>query len=204
MKKIEKINEIIHRTLHTDGNSSPRIADNAFAEYEYYLFEDAIEFYKLNKIYFDEETLLNIKQLFMKELDKKNASEFVKDEVSSRIYRYIVHYHIKGEPTKAEFRDVMNLYYKCYEMVKQSTPIKKRIRKTEKAELKYYEIFKDRIDKILKDSQLIISGGDYYHLIFQVSLMCQIEHGDFYWVEELEHCCCDYLEAIDDGKRFID
>lgn len=204
MKKIEKINEIINRPLHTDGNSSPRIADNAFAEYEYYLFEDAIEFYKLNKIYFDEETLQKIKQLFMKELEEKNASDFVKNEVDFLIDIYIRTYHIKGEPTKAEFDDVMNLYYKCYEIVKQLTPIKQRIRKTEKAELKYYEIFKDRIDKILKDSQLIISGGDYYHLIFQVSLMCQIEHGDFYWVEELEHCCCDYVEAINDGKRFTD
>ena len=203
MTKKEKINEIINRTLHTDGNSSPRIADNAFAEYEYYLFEDAIEFYKLNKIYFDDETLQNIKQLFMKELEEKNASEFVKKEVYILIDIYISTYRIKGEPTKAEFRDVGNLFYKCYEMVKQSTPIKKRIRKTEKAELKYYEIFKDRIDKILKDSELIISGGDYYHLIFQVSLLCQIEHGDFYWVEELEHCCCDYIQSIEDGKRFI-
>ena len=203
MKKIEKINEIINRSLHTDGNSSPRIADNAFAEYEYYLFEDAIEFYKLNKIYFDEETLQKIKQLFMKELEEKNASDFVKNEVDFLINIYIRTYRIKGEPTKAEFDDVMNLYYKCYEIVKQLTPIKKRIRKTEKAELKYYEIFKDRIDKILKDSQLIISGGDYYHLIFQVSLLCYIEHGDFYWVDELEHCCCDYVQCIEDGKRFI-
>ena len=203
MTKKEKINEIINRTLHTDGNSSPRIADNAFAEYEYHLFEDAIEFHKLNKIYFDEETLQHIKQLFMKELEEKNASDFVMNEVDFLINIYIRTYRIKGEPTKAEFDDVMNLYYKCYEIVKQSTPIKKRIRKTEKAELKYYEIFKDRIDEILKNSDLIISGGDYYHLIFQVSLLCQIEHGDLHWVEELEHCCCDYVEEINDGKRFI-
>lgn len=202
MKKIEKINEIINRTLNTDAWNGQ--ADNAFAEYEYKLFEDAIEFYKLNNIYFDKQILLDIKELFMKELDKKNASEFVKDVVSSKINRYIIHYHIKGEPNMAMFFNLGHLFHSCYAMVRHSTPYKKRIRKTEKAELKYYEIFKDRLDKILKDSDLIISMGDCYHLIFQVSLMCQIEHGDGGWVEELEHCCCDYVEAIDDGKRFID
>ena len=49
------------------------------------LFNSPITFLANNHVYFDNEALLNIKKLVMDNLDKKNASQEVKDEVADRI-----------------------------------------------------------------------------------------------------------------------
>lgn len=215
MKK-EKINSkeldsIINRSLSTDFNSLlqyPFDMDDddfyekasmyALAEYEYYLFVDAINFHMLNNIYFDYPALLEIKRLFMEDLENKGASKEAKDEVEEGIDRYIANYKIEGEPMKglpADLNNVNDLYYYCYVLVRAAAPRKS---KTKKNVLDYYEDFVDSWNKnydsglVDKKTMLVCEP---YHLIFQASLKCYVEGGNWDIIEDLEHICCDYLEA---------
>lgn len=216
MKK-EKINSkvldsIINRTLSTDLNSLlqypvdiddedffEKTSKYAFAEYEHYLFADAIDFHKLNNIYFDYPALLKIKQFFMDDLDKKGASRAVKKEVEEGIDAYIANYKIEGEPRKelpADLNDVNDLYYYCYILVRAAAPRKSRTKKTEDD---YYEEFVNKWNKIY-DSNLVdkesMKDCELYHLIFQVSLKCYAEGGNWDIIEDLEHTCCDSVSKI--------
>ena len=188
----EKIIEIIRRSLHNDFTSSSRVSDDALAEYVYHLFEDAIEFHKLNNVYFDEETLSDIKKLFMKELDKIVDSQEVEDEVSSHIDAYIQSYVIEGEPKKAMFEEIDDLYYSCIDLIKEAS---KNVKENtcKKTIDDYINKFDNRIDK-LYDLELIyhadFPGADMglvfvYDIMFQTILKCYFDGGDFKMIQEL-------------------
>ena len=188
----EKIIEIIRRSLHNDFNSSSRVSDDALAKYVYHLFEDAIEFHKLNNVYFDEETLQNIKELFMDEVVDTGANEAIADEVSNHIDAYIQSYVIEGEPKKAMFDKIDDLYYSCIDLIKEASKILKE-NASKRTIDDYINKFDNRIDK-LYDLQLIyhtdFPGADMglvfvRHLMFQTILKCYVDGGDFNMIQEL-------------------
>ncbi len=130
----EKINEIIHRSLKSDitdilqcpyntedDDFEQTVSGQAISEYVYHMFADAIEFHKLNNVYFDEETLQNIKELFIDEVVDTGANEAVVDEVSSHIDAYIQSYKIEGEPKKVMFEELEDIYCSCIDLVKEAS-----------------------------------------------------------------------------------
>lgn len=202
MNKIEKINEIIHRSLKADINNilqcpfdtedddfEQTISGNALAEYIYYLFEDAIEFHKLNNVYFDEETLQNIKELFMDEVVDTGANEAVADEVTNHIDEYIQSYRIEGEPKKVMFEETEDIYYSCIGLVKEASKNVKE--NTCKKTIDDYIITfgskcNNSLDFNLFDTLWDDRGLVFVrHLMFLTMLKCYVDGGDSKMIDEL-------------------
>lgn len=199
----DKINEIIHRLLKADIKSllqypfdtedddfEEKASGYALAEYVYYLFEDAIEFHKLNNVYFDQQTILDIKNLFMEELDEIGANEAVEDEVSSHIYAYMGHYMIEGEPKKVMFKDLEDIYCSCIDLVKEASKSVKENTCKKTIDDDYIISFGTKLNHLLDlgliDCLLDNRGLVFVrHVMFQTILKCFVDGGDFNMIQEL-------------------
>lgn len=203
MKKIEKINEIINRTLKADINNilqrpfdtedddfEQTVSGNALAEYAYHMFEDAIEFHKLNNIYFDEEALHDIKELFIDEVVDTGANEAVVNEVSSNIDAYLHSYKIEGEPKKVMFQEAEDIYYFCIDLIKEASENVKENTCKKTIDDDYLINFETKCNNLLDFNlfdTLWENRGLVFvrHLMFQIILKCFVDGGDFNMIQEL-------------------
>lgn len=212
----EKINEIINRSLKADIKSllqypfdtedddfEEKASGYALAEYVYHLFEDAIEFHKLNNIYFDWLMLLDIKKAFLEELDNIDANEAVVDEVSNHIDAYIQSYVIEGEPKKVMFKELEDIYCSCIDLVKEASKNVKENKCKKSIDDDYIITFGTKLNNLLDfdlfDTLWTNRGLVFVrHLMFQIILKCYVDGGDFNMIQELhtkleeyfkEHCC---------------
>ena len=170
-------------------------------EYNYFLFFDAIEFLRLNHVYFDTKTLLEIKNNF---LDERPISQEIKDEVSIHIDAYIGHYKIEGEPKKMEYNtiedlslDMDALYEKCIGLIwENSKDDKSATYKTTDEYLEmldkleddisdYLEMFNNSYDDI-SDLDIDIHHEDIRHLMFITMLKCKVDGGGFDMIDQLD------------------
>lgn len=203
MKKIEKINEIINRSLKADINNilqrpfdtedddfEQTVSGNALAEYAYHMFEDAIEFHKLNNVYFDEETLHDIKELFIDEVVDTGANESVVDEVSSHIDAYIQSYKIEGEPKKVMIQEAEDIYYFCIDLIKEASENVKENTCKKSIDDDYLITFGTKLNNLLDfdlfDTLWTNRGLAFVrHLMFQIILKCFVDGGDSKMIDEL-------------------
>ena len=170
-------------------------------EYNYFLFFDAIEFLRLNHVYFDTKTLLEIKNNF---LDERPISQEIKDEVAIHIDAYIGHYKIEGEPKKMEYNtiedlslDMDALYEKCIGLIwENSKDDKSATYKTTDEYLEmldkleddisdYLEMFNNSYDDI-SDLDIDIHHEDIRHLMFITMLKCKVDGGGFDMIDQLD------------------
>ena len=212
MTKKEKINEIIHRSLKSDINNiiqcpyntedddfEQTVSGQALSEYAYHMFEDAIEFHKLNNVYFDNETLQNIKELFMDEVVDTGANEAVADEVSDHIDAYIQSYVIEGEPKKVMFQKAEDLYYFCIDLVKEASKNVKENTCKKTIDDDYLITFGTKCNNLL-DFNLFDTLWDnrglvfVRHLMFQIILKCFVDGGDFNMIQELHTKLEEYFK----------
>ena len=199
----EKINEIINRSLKADIKSllqrpfdtedddfEETVSGNSLAEYAYHMFEDAIEFHKLNNVYFDEEALQDLKKLFIDEVVDTGANEAVVNEVSSHIDAYIQSYKIEGEPKKVMFQEAEDIYYFCIDLIKEASENVKENTCKKTIDDDYLINFETKLNNLI-DFNLIdglwTDRGFVFvrHLMFQIILKCFVDGGDSKMIDEL-------------------
>lgn len=199
----EKINEIINRSLKADIKSllqypfdtedddfEEKASGYALAEYVYHLFEDAIEFHKLNNVYFDWLMLLDIKKAFLEELVDTYANEAVVDEVSDHIDAYIQSYKIEGEPKKVMFKELEDIYCSCIDLVKEASKNVKENTCKKSIDDDYIITFGTKLNNLLDfylfDTLWTNRGLVFVrHSMFQIILKCYVDGGDSKMIDEL-------------------
>lgn len=197
----EEVKEMLNRRFNTDEETLlqyPVDTENddwfdeglkyVIEEYNYFLFFDAIEFLRLNHVYFDTKTLLEIKKEF---LEHRPISQEIKDEVSIHIDAYIGHYKIDGEPKKMEYNtiedlslDMDDLYEKCIGLIWENSKDDEKST-TEKDIDDYIEMFNNFYDDI-SDLDIDIYHEDIRHLMFLTMLQCKVDGGGFDIIDELD------------------
>ena len=157
-------------------------------EYNFFLFFDAIEFLRLNHVYYDFKTLMEIKKEF---LEHRPISQEIKDEVSIHIDAYLSSYKIEGEPKKMEYNtiedislDMDDLYEKCIGLIWENSKDDEKST-TEKDIDDYIEMFNNFYDDI-SDLDIDIHHEDIRHLMFLTMLKCKVDGGGFDIIDELD------------------
>lgn len=165
-------------------------------EYNFFLFFDAIEFLRLNHVYYDNKTLLEIKKEF---LVHRPISQEIKDEVSIHIDAYIQTYKIDGEPKKMEYNtiedislDMDGLYEKCIGLIWENSKDDEKST-TEKDIDDYIEMFNNFYDDI-SDLDIDIHHEDICHLKFLTMLKCKVDGGSFDIIDELDRMLLEEAE----------
>ena len=165
-------------------------------EYNFFLFFDAIEFLRLNHVYYDYKTLLEIKKEF---LAHRPISQEIKNEVSNHIDAYIQTYKIDGEPKKMEYNtiedislDMDGLYEKCIGLIWENS--KDDEDNTTKKDIDdYIEMFNNSYDDI-SDLDIDIHHEDIRHLMFLTMLKCKVDGGSFDIIDELDRMLLEEAE----------
>lgn len=157
-------------------------------EYNFFLFFDAIEFLRLNHVYYDDKTLLDIKNNF---LENRPISQEIKDEVATHIDAYIQTYKIDGEPKKMEYNtiedislDMDGLYEKCMYLIWANSKDDEDST-TKKTTDDYIEMFNNSYDDI-SDLDIDIHHEDICHLKFLTMLKCKVDGGSFDIINQLD------------------
>ena len=157
-------------------------------EYNFFLFFDAIEFLRLNHVYYDYKTLLDIKNNF---LEHRPISQEIKDEVSIHIDAYIHSYKIDGEPKKMEYNtiedislDMDGLYETCIGLIWENSKDDEKST-TEKDIDDYIEMFNKFYDDI-SDLGIDIYHEDSCHLMFLTMLKCKVDGGSLDMIDQLD------------------
>lgn len=157
-------------------------------EYNFFLFFDAIEFLRLNHVYYDFKTLLEIKKEF---LEHRPISQEIKDEVSNHIDAYLQSYKIEGEPKKMEYNtiedlslDMDDLYEKCIGLIWENSKDDDDST-TKKTTDDYIEMFNNSYDDI-SDLDIDIYHEDIRHLMFLTMLKCKVDGGSFDMIDQLD------------------
>lgn len=165
-------------------------------EYNFFLFFDAIEFLRLNHVYFDFETLMEIKKEF---LENRPISQEIKDEVSIHIDAYLSSYKIDGEPKKMEYNtiedislDMDDLYEKCIGLIWENSKDDEKST-TEKDIDDYIEMFNNFYDDI-SDLDIDIYHEDIRHLMFLTMLKCKVDGGSFDMIDQLDRMLVEEAE----------
>lgn len=159
-------------------------------EYNFFLFFDAIEFLRLNHVYYDYKTLLEIKKEF---LNHRPINQEIKDEVSIHIDSYIQTYKIDGEPKKMEYNtiedislDMDDLYEKCIGLIWENSKDDEDST-TKKTTDDYIEMFNNSYDDISDlDLDNDIHHEDIRHLMFLTMLKCKVDGGSFDMIDQLD------------------
>ena len=161
------------KTMTTNSNDSKKFNSNIFlANYGKYLFLYPLNFLWNNKVYLDNETLLDIKELVMDELDKKYASQEVKDKVESDIDKFIVYFkkEAKGETKKVMIQELDDIFYFCIGLIRDASMngkkahLKKTIDEHYKTFLGNLYIYRNRMHNI--------DEADALYLMFNEILFC--------------------------------
>lgn len=162
------------------------------------LFNSPITFLANNHVYFDNEALLNIKKLVMVNLDKKNASQEVKDEVADRIDLNISMYNAFYNVDVKDGKEIMiqeldDIFNSCIDLAKEAS---KNVKENtcKKTIDDYYKSFLDNIDKV-REFGSGIEESDIVFLMFVAIRICKFNGGDFYMIDALYDKLGEYLEA---------
>ena len=197
----EEVKEMLSRRFNTDEetllNYSVDTEDDdwfdeglkfVIEEYNFFLFFDAIEFLRLNHVYYDNKTLLEIKKEF---LEHRPISQEIKDEVSNHIDAYIQTYKIDGEPKKMEYNtiedislDMDDLYEKCIGLIWENSKDDEKST-TEKDIDDYIEMF-NKLEDDISDLDIDIYHEDIRHLMFLTMLKCKVDGGSFDMIDQLD------------------
>ena len=175
--------------------SKHRYSSFSLAYYERQMINSAIRFLAHNNVYIDDETFANIKKLVMDDLDKRNASQKDKDEVSASFDRDIDYYKykVKGNTRKVMVQELDDLFYFCISIVRDiSMDGKKSTCKNTIDD--YYKSFLDDIDRYKKFLHNL-EKVDVIYLMFEVICGCKIDGGDFHMIDALYDKLGEYLEA---------
>ena len=205
----EEVKEMLSRRFNTDEETLLQypvdIEDDdwfdeglkfVIEEYNFFLFFDAIEFLRLNHVYYDCKTLLEIKKEF---LAHRPISQEIKNEVSNHIDAYIQTYKIDGEPKKMEYNtiedislDMDDLYEKCIGLIWENSKDDEKST-TEKDIDDYIEMFNNFYDDI-SDLDIDIYHEDICHLKFLTMLKCKVDGGSFDIIDELDRMLLEEAE----------
>ena len=170
-----------------DDDFYEKASKYAIAEYEYYLFADAIEFHRFNNVYFDNETLLNYKEIFMTYLKHRSSNDkAVLDEVSEHIDAYIANYKIEGETKKIYIIGFSGLYDSCINLILEAS---KNVKEVDKSINGYRIIFDSKANEMTYEMEDLDEGLDYLdfrHMMFQTILKCYVDGGSFYMIKALD------------------
>ena len=179
--------------------------------FEYHLFFDALHFLALNNIFFDRNTILDIKRAVMKDIDKKNiGNEIVylqlneevqmklKDAVSylidKRIEEYVNYVDIKvNNPKKMVIQEIDDLYYICISLIRDASMNGKKNTSPDGVDYFCY-VFQDKVEDI-ENLGCYLRNGGIIQVMFQVIMMCKMEGGDFHMIDALYNKLGEYLEA---------
>ena len=175
--------------------SKHRYSSFSLAYYEKQMINSAIRFLAHNNVYIDDETFANIKKLVMDDLDKRNASQKDKDEVSASFDRDIDYYkyEVKGNTRKVMIQELDDLFYFCISIVRDISMDGKK--STSKKSIDdYYKSFLDDIDRYKKWLHNF-EEVDVMYLMFEVICGCKIDGGDFHMIDALQNKLGEYLEA---------
>ena len=179
-----------------NSNVSKKFNSNIFlANYGKALFLDPLNFLWNNKFYLDNETLLDIKELVMDELDKKDASQEAKDKVASDIDKFIVYFkkETKGETKKVMIQELDDIFYLCLSLIwYTSMNVKKNTSK--KSIDEHYKTFLGNLG-IYRNLMHNIEEADALYLMFNEILFCSRIGGDFHIIDTLYNKLGEYLEA---------
>ena len=180
----------------TNSNDSKKFNSNIFlVNYGKDLFLDPLNFLWNNKVYLDNETLLDIKELVMDELDKKNASQEAKDKVVANIDKFIVYFkkETKGETKKVMIQELDDIFYLCLSLIwYTSMNVKKNT--SYKSVDDYYKTFLGNL-YIYRNRMHNIDEVDALYLMFNEILFCSRIGGDFHMIDALYNKLGEYLEA---------
>ena len=180
--------------------------------FEYHLFFDALHFLALNNVFFDRNTILDIKRAVMKDIDKKNVGNEIvnmqlknevvpmklKDEVSNlidkRIEEYVNYVEIKvNNPKKMVIQEIDDLYYTCISLIRDASMNGKKNTSPDGVDYFCY-VFQDKVED-LKNLGCYPENGGIIQVMFQVIMMCKMCGGDFHMIDSLENKLGEYLEA---------
>ena len=144
-------------------------------------------------VYFDNETFANIKKLFMNDLDKKGASQAVRDSVESIIDEYIEYYssfdEAKGKTNKVMFQEIDDLYYSCISLIRDAST-DELLDRSDKSIDDYYNSFLEKINN-RKELWPNLDEGDILYSMFEKIELCR----DFHMIDALYNKLGEYLEA---------
>ena len=179
--------------------------------FEYHLFFDALHFLALNNVFFDRNTILDIKRAVMKDIDKKNVGNEIvniqlnevvpmklKDAVLHRIDKdiegYMEYVDIKvNNPKKMVIQEIDDLYYICISLIRDASMNGKK--NTSPVGVDYfYDVFQDIVED-LKNLGCYPENGGIIQAMFQVIMMCKMCGGDFHMIDTLYNKLGEYLEA---------
>lgn len=179
--------------------------------FEYHLFFDALHFLALNNVFFDRNTILDIKKAVMNDIDKKNVGNEIvnmqlrngvvpmklKDVVSKRIDKDIEEYveyvesNVKN-PKNMMIQEIDDLYYSCISLIQDASMDGKK--STSPVSVDYfYDVFQDKVED-LKNLGCHLRNGGILQVMFQVIMMCKMEGGDFHMIDTLYNKLGEYLE----------
>ena len=179
--------------------------------FEYHLFFDALHFLALNNVFFDRNTILDIRRAVMKDIDKKNfGNEIVniqlnevvpmklKDAVLHRIDKdiegYMEYVDIKVKnPKKMVIQEIDDLYYICIILIRDASMNGKKSTSNKTID-DYYKEFIANIDRYKKGLHNI-EEVDVLYSMFEVIRKCKYEGGDFHMIDTLCNKLGEYLEA---------
>ena len=175
--------------------SKHRYSSFSLAYYERQMINSAIRFLAHNNVYIDDETFANINKLVMDDLDKRNASQKDKDEVSASFDRDIDYYKykVKGNTRKVMVQELDDLFYFCISIVRDISMDGKKST-CKKTIDDYYKSFLDDIDRYKKFLHNL-EEVDVIYLMFEVICGCKIDGGDFHMIDALYDKLFEYLEV---------
>ena len=163
--------------------------------YERQMINAALGFLLRNNVYFYDEALLDIKELVMNDLGKKNASKKDKDEVADHIDSYFDYYKdgFKANTNKIMIQDLGDLFYCCIGIIRDASMNGKKSTSNKSID-DYYKEFIANIDRYKKGLHNI-EEVDVLYSMFEVIRKCKYEGGDFHMIDALYNKLGEYLEA---------
>ena len=180
--------------------------------FEYHLFFDALHFLALNNVFFDRDTILDIKRAVMKDIDKKNVGNGIenmqiKNEVvpmklkdavlrliDKVIEEYMEYVDIKvNNPKKMVIQEIDDLYYTCISLIRDASMNGKKNTSSDGVDYFCY-VFEDKVED-LENLGCYPEKGGIIQVMFQVIMMCKMCGGDFHMIDTLNNKLGEYIEA---------
>ena len=180
--------------------------------FEYHLFFDALHFLALNNVFFDRNTILDIKKAVMNDIDKKNVGNEIvnmqlrngvvpmklKDVLLKRIdsdieeYVEYVENNVKN-PKKMVIQEIDDLYYSCISLIRDASMNGKKNESPVSVDY-FCDVFQDKVED-LKNLGCHLRNGGILQVMFQVIMMCKMCGGDFHMIDALYNKLGEYLES---------
>lgn len=163
--------------------------------YERQMINAALGFLIRNNVYFYDEAFLDIKELVMDDLARKNASKKDKDEVADHIDSYFDYYKdsFKANTNKVMIQELGDIFYCCIGIIRDASMNGKKSTSNKSID-DYYKEFIANIDRYKKGLHNI-EEVDVLYSMFEIIRKCKYEGGDFHMIDTLYNKLGEYLEA---------